>query len=603
MGTANPTFFTLYKNTKFHDMQNTLHFSSNDERNRWFNDIEANTNGKVTALKISTPFNFRRDRGVVKVSMNFDDIKDVNYCQFIDRKGEVYYAFVASVSYLSENVTRLDIVIDPIMTFCQGDFLQGQSCEVLRQHLRGGDLNNYKEILRNNDDYIPATSMRYVYGDSIIFNNFTVLITSAVDLSKDFGKESAPKMSTSSGATIDGNTSPCDLYTCTFDDFPKIMDFLGDYPWITQNFKDITLIPTSIIPEAKLSTVTNSKVSGFPSGIKRVENGAEGLMINSSKFSISLQRLRELLRVPTPSSAYNDIYVRDGLMTIEVTDHRGGKIIISPSQVGDNGISLNIESVFGYTNEIILYDTCTGNRSANISAYDKLTHYMDNSLSLDNFDHLPMLIDNSTLAKANTAYSRQVQDSRQLSGKTGTLFNKNSSLKDKIYSGMSIYSDVFAGNFGGGLVSGLIGSTAKAANLWKNEYEYEQDKAAQFKQWDITPPSVTSGTYGSSIMRKTNSFGFVLKIATAPIDTVNANVYYHGRYGYDMSSIGVYQVPIFRKSSICDWYQLKCNFHKDNIDNAFNIQIANLLEGGIRFFYDYDKIGNWNPMNNTPYIY
>ena len=75
--------FTLYKNTNFTDMQNTLHFNSNTERDNWFSSYFTDNN----VITFSHPFNFRYDRGTLKVPMDMNELQGFNYCQFIDPSG------------------------------------------------------------------------------------------------------------------------------------------------------------------------------------------------------------------------------------------------------------------------------------------------------------------------------------------------------------------------------------------------------------------------------------------------------------------------------------------------------------------------------------
>ena len=72
--------FTLYKNTNFTDMQNTLHFNSNNERDQWFNSYFTGNN----VIKFTNPFNFRYDRGTLKVPIVMNDLQG-----FKDRKSVV----------------------------------------------------------------------------------------------------------------------------------------------------------------------------------------------------------------------------------------------------------------------------------------------------------------------------------------------------------------------------------------------------------------------------------------------------------------------------------------------------------------------------------
>ena len=108
------TQFTLYKNTLFTDMQNTVHFNSNNERDNFFNTEFIGENVKT----FETNFNFRRDMGTLKVPELFENLMGFNYCKFVNGfDNKVYYAYIVSMKYLNDNTTQLDIVVRTVDKF------------------------------------------------------------------------------------------------------------------------------------------------------------------------------------------------------------------------------------------------------------------------------------------------------------------------------------------------------------------------------------------------------------------------------------------------------------------------------------------------------
>ena len=74
------TNFRFFKNTPLIDFQNTIHFSSNAERDSFF--LKGN---HYPVLKIEHDnFNYIRDKSSVKISVKYEDMQGVNYCT--DRK-------------------------------------------------------------------------------------------------------------------------------------------------------------------------------------------------------------------------------------------------------------------------------------------------------------------------------------------------------------------------------------------------------------------------------------------------------------------------------------------------------------------------------------
>src|SRR5699024_12266106 len=82
---------------------------------------------------------FIRDRGTIRINTSYHNIAGVNYCKFNSdfEKDFIYYAYVMDYQYINDNTTELTLLIDGIMTFCQGDTLSKfNNLSVTRKHLR-----------------------------------------------------------------------------------------------------------------------------------------------------------------------------------------------------------------------------------------------------------------------------------------------------------------------------------------------------------------------------------------------------------------------------------------------------------------------------------
>ena len=147
------TSFTFYKNTLFTDMQNTVHFNSNNERDNWFNSY-FDSNNKI---EFEHAFNMRRDRATLKVPRGFEELLGFNYCRFLNGfDNRFYYAYVTGMSYLNDRTTEVTLIIDVLMTYTQGNVIQNlQNVEVERQHLPIAIMDKYMPFLRTNDDVVP----------------------------------------------------------------------------------------------------------------------------------------------------------------------------------------------------------------------------------------------------------------------------------------------------------------------------------------------------------------------------------------------------------------------------------------------------------------
>ena len=568
------TQFTLYKNTLFTDMQNTVHFNSNNERDQFFNTEFTGENVKT----FETSFNFRRDMGTLKVPELFENLMGFNYCRFVngfDKK--TYYAYIVSMKYLNDNTTQLDLVIDTIMTYTQGNVLENlQNVEVIRQHLPQNIMNNRMDYLRNNSDTLQTSSMMFVdstlLGGAVVFSDFYYIIQSAVVLDGDveqFGTEDKPKMKTAKGSTFDGVSTPINLYLCSGDILTEWTKNMSAYPWIMQNVKTIIKIPSILIDTNKLETKTCAGVSMWRLAYKKE---SEKLVL---PFQVNEKRLREFLGLRA-----NETYLlRDNVINCYLTDFRGNQLNFETGKIGEKN-NIVLSCVFGVTNEIDVYSENYGERDTSLSKHG---FYRDNQMTITQFDNVPVMINNYTLNKANTAYSRQLENSRQISGRVDAITGKDSTLQDRLFNAVSVYSNVFS--------NGLMSAPAKAVGLFSNEYEYYRDQKAQFNQWKITPPTISEGSYSNSNLIKTNDYGIWLKVSRINDDELNNLRCYFGKFGFEAMSNDniIYDVTSWR---VCNWVQFRGNYVIPDIDRELFDVLKTIFEGGVRLFHSYEYLKN-----------
>src|SRR5699024_3356353 len=185
------TKFRFFKNTPLIDFQNTIHFSSNAERDSFF--LREN---HYPVLEIEHDnFNYIRDKSSLKISVKYEDMQGVNYCTFKSEFEDTrFYAYVMNYEYLNTDMetgldtVRVDLLIDGIMTFTQGNILeQLDNLNIQRQHLSMKTYEEHLFELKNNDDILKTNSKSYFKTDSILFKDLIVLIVSSVDLMSDFG--------------------------------------------------------------------------------------------------------------------------------------------------------------------------------------------------------------------------------------------------------------------------------------------------------------------------------------------------------------------------------------------------------------------------------
>ena len=577
--------FTLYKNTNFTDMQNTLHFNSNNERDNWFSTYFTDDN----VLTFQNPFNFRYDRGTLKVPIVMNDLQGFNYCKFIDGfDGKTYYAFIVKTSYLNDRTTQLDLVIDVVMTYTQGNILENlQNVEVIRQHLPQNLLRAREEYLRTNNDILPTSTMMFIdpshfttdNSTGVKFDSFMYIIQSAVELDNDFGSVDKPKMNTATGGTYDGVTSAISLYLVASGDLDRLLTELSKFPWITQNFKTIVKVPAFFFDLTQLNTVDCKGVR------LHVLDGEKISTVLPLPFVLTKPKIKEVLGLKD----FEDYLVRDQVINIYLTDYRGNQLNFETGKIKENN-TIYANSVLGAFNEIDIYSLQYGQRN---SSKSKHGFYRDNQMTISTFDNVPVLINNYTLNKANTAYSRQLENSRQITSRMDTITNPNSSLKDRLFNAISVYSNVFSG--------GLMSAPAKAVGLFSDEYEYYRSQKAQMNQWKIAPPTVSEGGYSNSVLNKTGDYGIWLKVSTINTNELNSLRRYYGSFGHEAmpNDNQIYNVNSMSKAN---WVQFKGNYWINDIDRELFDQLKTLFEGGVRLWHNYSDLATRSEMADNNVI-
>lgn len=574
-------YFEFWKNTKFVDMQNTLHFDSNEERDKWFSLL--GQGDKENFITSEVPFNFRRDRGNVRVPITMDELQGFNYGRFLNGWDKrIYYFFIGGMSYLNDNTTQVEIVIDVVMTYTQGNVLQNLAgIDVKRQHLTSDTRDYLMENLRSNDDVLPVNTLKYVKSREAIFKKFKVIVESSVSLDEStWGSDDSPKMKTSGGMHINYDVGMSDLYVYDETEWSNFTTKLKDYPWIAQNIKSATIVPADMLNGIPIDENNAINMSG---------NQDKNDFIDFNSFlSLDIDKLRKWVGIKSDGS--EDYLIRDNLMTFELTDYRNHTVPIKPSNVDlTEGIVIGSKQNVGYNNVIEIYHARDDARRADDGLWYSHGNWLNNVLRLDNFDNAPLMIDNGKLAKANSAYSRANTNQDTFSGRINRIMDGSNSTNDRVMSAFSIYSDVFSG--------GLLGSVAKGAGLFKDEYNYYRDQKAQFKQWGITPPTVTDGSYNNSILKMANAYGVFLNVSVASKADMDKMRRYYGDYGFDTNGIST-QLDDINSMTICNWVQFDGHWTIPNVDSNFVIQLQSIFSAGVRLFHNYDSMLTYDPKDN-----
>lgn len=560
------SYFDLFKDTYFSDMQNTLHFDSNEDRDEWFDNYKPQ-------IRFESPFNFRRDRGIVRVDRVLEDLQGYNYGRFWNGYDDkVYYFYIVSMKYLNDNTTQLDIVIDPVMTYTQGNVLTNlRNIEVIRQHYNKEGYTLNLQVLKQNSDYLPCTGFIQRYEQRFTFDDFVYCVNSSADLTEDYGSVEKPKMNYAKGRTIDNISGGNFIYLT--DDITPFFTHITGYPWIAQCVQEITVIPKYMMDNYGEQWDEVSMRNGGPT-LKCLRSGLSEAP--DPVFEITIEDLRGFLGINGGDNNNFDNMLKQGLLQMYITNHQGQKLILEPEFIRE-GFKMKVIQTIGFKNNITLIPQ-SYKTMRNSSA---IGEGLDYSISLSNFDRVGFNIDNQTLYKASVSYGRELTKSNQLSGRISRVTDSSNNLTDRLFSAVSVYSDVFSG--------GLTSAPAKAVGLFSNEYEQQRQWVAQDNQAMVTPPSVNVPESTNAIQFKDGVVGFVLKVFVPTPQEVLANMRYFGKYGYDDGSRSTKLYDITSMSH-CNWVQFKGNYTIPNVDTELHDQLKTLFEAGVRLWHNYNDM-------------
>lgn len=573
------TEIVLFYDTPMTDYQNTIHFASNKERDRYFlND------GHFPTYKFESDFNFIRDRLEVRVPIEYHKLNGVNYCTFIsDFEDFRYYAFVNKFEYLNDGTCQISLVIDVIMTFTQGDILEKNLGKVTiqRQHLPNDVYEYMLPVLRNNDDVIKASNKSYVLNKFEQFHDNYVLWQSSADLRKKFGTKEKPNLDSSQGTTYDLITSPVDIYIMDYASFNAFMDDMSKYPWITQNFQKIQLIPKQFIDSKDMQKV-------------EMKEDVKGDLYTLKKNSSS--RRWELGNLTTPFKELGQIagvdvedephLIRNEYLTIELYDWNGNDMFIDAGNVPtDIGLRFNTRSLIGYFNEVRVYpehfnsdDRENVIRSENNKIIIDKGAFLNKSMVFDDFVQVPILIDNGILGQSQQANKRQLAEDRLVSGRLNNLTDPTSSAKSKFFDATSLLSNL---------------NPTQLFSKFNEDYEFYRDQQAEFKDMALQPPTVTESNKGNAFQIANGLNGLTMKFGAMSMYEYQKVSKYYKMFGFNIEEHNAMIQPL-DSMSVCNYLMVEGNYHFPDIDNALMEQMRALLQSGVRFWH---PDGTSNPFN------
>lgn len=566
------TQFRFFKNTPLIDFQNTIHFKSNQERDDFF------LKGRhYPELPLQTmDFNFIRDRSVIYLPVDYNDMRGVNYCTFKSEFEDTrYYAYVMEYEYIQDGNVKVTLLIDGIMTYTQGNVLEKlPNLSIQRQHL---SLDHYKKNiweLKNNGDILKTNTKRYFKTEKVLFDELIVVITASVDLRDNFGDEDNPNMKTSFGRKFDKITSPLNLYVCDVDDFNRLMLALSKYPWISQNIKNMSLIPKLFMEEnltpVKFKDTDTLKNVDYLYQLSGTKTNKTSILLELIDVSYKPEELYKLFRFDPIQDQH---LLRNEYTTTELYNYSGGQLLVDNGQLNlDSGLSYMVDIITGYHNEMKLYID-----KYRVEKGTQQGSYVNDALVFNEFDDMPMLIDTFGLSMAKSANQRQLAESKLLTNRVGNVMDGGANLKDRFMDAASLASNL---------------NPASLFGKFTDEHEYYRTQKAEQADMALETPGIIDQTNGNSFNIANNTFGIHIKYSKPTDSELTKIKKYYKLFGFELNDQSN-TLDKIDSMDICNYVQFSGSWTIPNADTSIIEMMKAQFENGVRLWHNKDTR---NPM-------
>jgi hypothetical protein len=564
---------TLYYNTPMVDFNNTVHYDNTTQYKNWLDNT-------FVKKEFEKDFNLVRDRLTINTPIPYADTEGVNYGCFIDGfTGKPHFFYVMTTQYINDKVTSLQIVIDVMASFTQGNVLENiQNVTIQRQHLPRAEYNNRLQELRTNSDILKTTTKKYVHSKSVIWKELMCVFQCSVDLEAEFGTENKPKIKLSKGVKYDKIVSPIGLYAIELDDFKNFSNDLSDFPWIGQNIKSVILIPKSFIDTQDLSSAKfNGKTHDH---LKKFVNGGNSQNQLVSGFSWTPEQILGYLGFPTDEKHL----LRNEYATLEVYNWTGQNMDLDLGFLPETGLNFQMVTSIGYANQISIFPVnwmASGDKDEGQVAKGT---FLNNSLTYNNWTEVPVLTDNYKLGLANNANKRAYAESQLLTGRVKNI--KNTLADDSmnvVEKATNVFTDAYA-LLGGGLNPLTIGS--KIAD----EQNFYRQQKAEFADMALTSPSLSNQSGGEAFSIANDLMGFTVKLSAPSHAEVNKIRRYYKTFGYAFEEQG--KVQPLHSMTVVNYLQMDGVYTIPNIAPQFMQQIKALLQIGVKFWHNPNNVKN-----------
>src|SRR4051812_558973 len=327
-----------------------------------------------------------------------------------------YYYFITGVQQVAPSNTRLTLQLDVWQTF--GYEVHFGSSFVERGHIgianensfdnQGRDYLNIPEGLDVGSEYrIVKTAREQIMGAATAFDSadYSILICSTVDLTKNPGNEVEPQLWTATGAVVDGIVSGASFYVFpTVTDFRKFLTMYQGVPWVTQGIISVTLIPDveRYHPGATLTDVAPDIIAPMPEGLPDITIVPDYVMY---KYPSGLSQVKDTALAPNwrddltalIPSRYRHLkkFLTFPYSLIEITTWSGKPLIARPESWADDDATIREQAVMlppGQRIAIIPRRYNADPATIDLqSSDDDRGEYLDFSTAIDRFPSIPIV--------------------------------------------------------------------------------------------------------------------------------------------------------------------------------------------------------------------
>lgn len=449
----------------------------------------------------------------VRIPLPFSEANTFNYLIVqnsafpISQKNRAttFFYFIHSVEYVAPETTQLNISLDVWQTYHHlikfGDAFveRGHMLERDESKYRGKDISGF-EWLNWSRNWLKASesfdlgerhniyrswisSLNAMDGSDSLRYEFSVIIVSTVDMSWDFGTKDNPALHTAPGSrvgyyspddTMTGqaqmktrNVSGATLYICPLDKLRDIMDVLKSSPWIAQGIIDIYLVPK---PNVNVIPLTNAVGNAGLAKIDAVFT-AKHIRVAEDTYphqTLDLFKKRNILtdRHRVLLARFTKFFLAP-YTYYEINGNNGQVVTVSADQLSTPSIVMRVEFHLLPPSPRIVAHIADHNSMVPDSRRKSDVEYVNESITVDNFPHVPVVNDQSTIWYASNAHSIAQSRSAASWGMDKSIRAAQNSF-DATMRGIDTSNAIMNNNLGAQNLNTALANTAQMAHQQVN---------------------------------------------------------------------------------------------------------------------------------------